>query len=132
MPSARAPFKVELVTRARRKARRARQPEQPHNDQDRHDRKREQAEAPVEHQEGDRDADEQHQVADREDGGLEELLQGMNIALQARHQASDLRFVHEGERNALEMEVHRALQVDQQPLRDTRDERLPGRRWQGS
>ncbi len=103
---------------------RARQPDDAHGDQNRHDREREQPEPPVEHQEDDRDPHQQHEVADRKDGGLEELLQGVNVALQARHEASDLGLVHEGERDALEMGVHRTAQVDQQPLRDARDQRL--------
>jgi hypothetical protein len=48
----------------------------------------------------------------------------MDVALKARHQAPDFRPVHEGERDALEMSVHRTPQVDQQLLRDARDERL--------
>ena len=110
--------------RAQKGAPRARQPADAHDQQDRHDRQREQPEAPIEHQQRDRDAHEQDEVADREHRGLEELLQGVHVALQAGHQAPDLGLVHEGQRDALEMGVHRAPQVDQQPLGDAPDQRL--------
>ena len=47
---------------------------------------------------------------------LKELLQGVTVALQAGHQAPDLGLVHERQRDPLQMGVHGAAQVDQQPL----------------
>ena len=40
----------------------------------------EQTEAPIEEQQHGDDADEEDEVADREDGGLEELLQAFDVA----------------------------------------------------
>ncbi len=110
--------------RAQKGAPRARQPDDAHADQDRHDREGEEPEAPVEDQEHDRDAEQQDEVAEREHRGLEELLQGVDVALQARHQASDLGLVHERQRDPLQVGEHRAPQIDQQPLGDARDQGL--------
>ena len=125
MPSASAPLRVELVIRARRKAARARGIQMIRTTTRIGTTESvSSAEPPVEHQKHDRDADQQHEVADREHRGLEELLQGVDVALQARHQPADLGLVHERQRDPLQMGEHRATQIDQQALGDARDQRL--------
>lgn len=100
------------------------QPDEPDDDEDGHDREGQEAEPPVEHQEDDRDPDQENEVADGEDGRLEELLQGMDIALQPGHQPTDLGLVHEGQGDALQMGEHGPAQIDEQPLGDARHQRL--------
>ena len=55
---------------------------------------------------------------------LEELLEGLNVALEARHQPPDLGLVHEGQGDPLEVGVHGAAEVDQEPLGDPCHQRL--------
>src|SRR5690606_13046651 len=93
-------------------------------EQERNHRKRQRAESGIEAEQHDDDADEQDQVADREDRGFEELLQRIDIALQPRHQPADLGPVHERERDHLEVGVHRAAQIEQQVLSRTADDGL--------
>ena len=71
------------------------QPEHADDEQHRHDRQGQQPELPVEPEHAADDAEQQHDVADREHRGLEELLHRVHVALQPRHQPADLGLVHE-------------------------------------
>ena len=100
------------------------QPHDAHHDQDRHHREGEQAELEVEHEQHGDDADEEHEVADREDGGLQELLERVHVALQPGHEPPDLGLVHERERDVLQVPVHRAAEIEEQACRDPADHDL--------
>ena len=91
-----------------------RQPHDAHQQQHRHHGKSEQAELEVERQQDGDDANEEDEVPDREDGGLQELLQRIDVALEPGHEPAHLGLVHEGERDVLQVPVHRAPQIEEQ------------------
>ena len=89
------------------------QPDDAHHEQHRHHREGEQAELEIEHQQHRNDADEEDEIADREDGGFQELLQRVHVSLQPRHEPAHFGLVHEGEGDVLQVQVHRSAQVEE-------------------
>ena len=94
------------------------QPNDAHRDEDRHHRESEQAELEVEREQHGDDADEKDEVADREDGGFQELLERVDIALEPRHEPAHLGPVHEGEGDVLQVPVHRTAEIEEDASRD--------------
>jgi hypothetical protein len=101
-----------------------RQPEDADDEQDRHGCHRQQAELPVERAQHDDDAEQQHDVADRHDGGFEELLHGVHVALQPAHQAADFGLVHEAQRHLLQVREHGAAHVEQDVFGNAADDQF--------
>ena len=93
-----------------------RQPDQAHDEQRRHHNQRQQPQAQIEPQQHADDAAQQHQIANREDGGLQKLLQRIDVALQARHQSPGFGLVHERQRHFLKMRIHGPAEIEQQVL----------------
>ena len=107
--------------RPRKRAPGDRLPERTHNNQDRQYGERQQTELGIERQQHDDDAEQQDDIADGVDRTFEEFLQRADIALQPAHQAADLRAVHEGERDFLQVPVHGRAQILQDMFRDPCD-----------
>ena len=125
IPSASAPLVIELVSCAAMKASRAR------GSQTRRTAKRTgitervrsaSCQSSAEHHAD--DAEEERDVADGKHRGLEELLHGVHVALQPRHQPPGLGLVHEGERDALQVDEHRPAHVEEHVLGDLADHGL--------
>ncbi len=93
-----------------------RQPEQPDDEQDRHGGEGQQAQPRIEIEQDAHNAEQQHDVADRQHRGLEEFLHRVDVALQARHQPADLGLVHPAQRHALQPREHGAAHVEQHVL----------------
>ena len=88
------------------------QPEHPHEDERRHDDQREYAQPPVQYEQHGRDAHERHDVAQRLDADLKELLQSADVALYARHHPTHFDAVRERKTDPLKMPEHVAAQVE--------------------
>ncbi len=108
---------------------RPRQPDHADQEERRHDRQGDDTELEIERQHDDDDADQQHQVAEHGDRVLQEFLQRVHVALEAGHHAPDLRLVHEGERDMLQVGEHGVSQVEDDLLASDRDQAVlhPGR-----
>ena len=93
-----------------------RQPEDARDEQHGQDRQRDQPKAGVQVQHQGDDAEQQHDITDRQHGCLQKLLHRPDIALQPRHQPPHLGLVHEGQRHPLQMGKHGAANVEQHIL----------------
>ena len=97
---------------------RARQPDHPDHGQRRNQHQRQQPELGMERQHDDHDADQEQEIAEGRNRVLEELLKRIHVALETGHHPPDLRLVHEGQRNVLEMGEHGAAKVEDHVLAD--------------
>ena len=91
---------------------RQRQPEDAHDKQDRQHGQGDRAKTGIEVKHQTDDAEQQHDIADRENRGFQKLLHRADVALQTRHQAANFGFVHKGQGNPLKMRKHRPANIE--------------------
>jgi hypothetical protein len=92
------------------------QPDDAHDEQSGDHRKGQEAKLQIQAQQDRDDPDQQEDIADGENRGLEKFLQRVDVALEARHQAAHLGLIHERQGDPLQMQVHGTAQAVEHPL----------------